>query len=109
MNYFEVIVDARTGTETIRPYTPDEIAAIEEQANPVPTAVTPRQFRLALNQLSLREAVEAAVAASDQDTKDTWEFATEVRRDNPELNAMAEALGLSPSQLDDIFILANTK
>lgn len=27
--YFEVIVDARTGEETIRPYTPEEIAALQ--------------------------------------------------------------------------------
>lgn len=29
MDYFEVIIDARTGKETVRPYTTEEIAAIE--------------------------------------------------------------------------------
>ena len=29
MDYFEVITDASTGNQTIRPYTPEEIAACE--------------------------------------------------------------------------------
>ena len=32
MNYFEVITDASTGNQTIRPYTPQEIAACEAAA-----------------------------------------------------------------------------
>lgn len=42
MEYFEVITDAITGEKTIRPYTAEEIAAIEARlaeppAPPVPT------------------------------------------------------------------------
>lgn len=73
------------------------------------TVATPRQFRLALNQLGLRAAVEAAVASADQDTKDTWEFATTVERTNPQLCAMASSLGLTEDQLDGLFTLAATK
>jgi hypothetical protein len=32
MNYFEVITDAQTGEQTIRPYTAEEIAATQAQA-----------------------------------------------------------------------------
>ena len=32
MDYFEVITNARTGEQTIRPYTAEEIAAVEAQA-----------------------------------------------------------------------------
>jgi hypothetical protein len=32
MDYFEVITDANTGNQTIRPYTPEEIAACEAAA-----------------------------------------------------------------------------
>ena len=32
MDYFEVITDAQTGEQTIRPYTAEEIAAVEAQA-----------------------------------------------------------------------------
>lgn len=34
MDYFEVIYDATTGEKTIRPYTAEEIAAIEKAAIP---------------------------------------------------------------------------
>jgi len=34
MEYFEVITDATTGEKTIRPYTAEEIAAIEKAAIP---------------------------------------------------------------------------
>jgi hypothetical protein len=77
------------------------------ETQPVPQTITPWQLRKALNQLGLRNAVEAAIAQADQDTKDGWEFATEFRRDDEMLNAMASALGISDSELDDIFRLAS--
>lgn len=73
---------------------------------PVPQSVTPWQMRRALNQLGLRSMVEAAVAAGDQDARDGWEFALEIRRDNPLLASMAQALGMTDVQLDDLFRLA---
>lgn len=33
-DYFEVITDARTGKETVRPYTAEEIAAVEAARKP---------------------------------------------------------------------------
>jgi len=74
----------------------------------VPQVITPWQLRKALNQFGLRAAVEAAVAQADQNTKDGWEFATEFRRDDAMLNAMAGALGMTSEQLDDLFHLAAT-
>lgn len=74
----------------------------------VPTSVTARQFRLALNQLSLRSAIDAAVAAADQNTKDTWEYSNVFERDNPMLLAMATALGKTTEEIDAVFILAST-
>lgn len=73
---------------------------------PVPQFVTPWQMRRALNQLGLRAMVEAAVAAGDQDSKDGWDYALEIRRDNPLLAGMAQALGMTGAQLDDLFRLA---
>lgn len=72
------------------------------------TTVTPRQIRQALTRAGLRATVEAAVAAADQDTKDWWEFATSIERNNSELIAMAAALGVSDVALDDLFHLAST-
>ncbi len=83
-------------------------AAQQEEAPPapVPDVVTPRQIRWALNAASLRATVEGAIAGADQNTKDAWEFSNEVRRDNPLLNGLAAALGMSSEQLDELFRLA---
>lgn len=82
-----------------------------EAADPAPVpeiAVTPRQFRLALNQLNLRAEVDAAVAAADQNTKDTWEYSTEVQRNNPMVAAMAAAMSKTDEEIDAVFALAAT-
>lgn len=84
----------------------DAWAAAQVTATPVPQSVTPWQMRRALNQLGLRAMVEAAVAAGDQDAKDGWDYALEIRRDNPLLAGMAQALGMTGAQLDDLFRLA---
>ena len=54
-------------------------ALLAAQRAAIPSA-TPRQIRQALTASGLRAAVEGAVAASDQDTKDWWEFAQRARR-----------------------------
>ena len=74
---------------------------------PIPS-MTPRQVRLVLTQAGLRAQVEAAVALADQDTKDTWEFSTVIDRSNPLLVAMATSLGMTETQLDELFILGST-
>lgn len=66
--------------------------------------LTPRQVRLVLTAYGLRSAVEAAVLAADQNTKDTWEFSTMIERSNPLLIAMAISLGITSAQLDQLFI-----
>lgn len=71
----------------------------------IPT-VSPRQIRQALTIVGLRASVEAAVAASDQDTKDWWEFATEFERNHIKVVAMINALGVSDQQADDLWLLA---
>ena len=75
--------------------------------NPPPRAapmqLTPRQMRLVLNALGMRQVVEDAVAASDQDTKDMWEFSSFFLRTDPVLLAMAAQLGVSDELLDEIF------
>jgi hypothetical protein len=84
------------------------ITGFERVATPSPSQVTPQQFRRALTRVGLRAAVEAAVATASQDMKDEWNFSTAILRNQPDLNAMATALGVSQSQLDDVFILAAT-
>jgi len=82
-----------------------EAKAIEaERKARVPQSVTPRQFRQALTRLGFRQIVESAVSASDQDTKDWYEFATEFVRTNEHIVAMASALGITEEQVDAVFI-----
>lgn len=79
----------------------------------VPATVSPRQIRQALNRVpfgagTLRQAVEAAVAGGDQDTRDWWEFATEFERQHPKVVAMGQGLGVSAADMDDLWILAGS-
>ncbi len=82
------------------PYTPPEPVPY------VPQSVTPWQLRRALNAAGLRQLVESAVAASNQDSRDAWDYALEFRRDNALLAAMATGLGVTAEQLDELFLAA---
>jgi len=79
----------------------------------VPDAVTMRQARLALLGVGLLDAVEPALAAIPDPVQRraaeiTWEYSAEVQRDNPLISALAAGLGLSPQQVDQLFIAAAT-
>jgi hypothetical protein len=74
----------------------------------VPHSITPLQARKALNAAGLRAAVEAAIAAGDQTTKDSWQYATEILRTDPLIVSLSGTLGLSSEQVDALFIQAST-
>lgn len=90
----------------------DEEAEIIREANkPVPlpvTQISPRQIRMALTQLGLRNQVEAAVVAGDQDMKDWYEFSTYFDRNHPQVLAMAAALNVDDQELDTLWALGAT-
>lgn len=76
---------------------------------PRPEAVvTPRQIRLALNAIGMRDAVETYVNGADQNTKDTWLYATQFERSHPMIAAAAAATGKTSADLDALFLLAST-
>ena len=81
-----------------------------ELVDPPPSVitVTPWQIRKALNQLGLRASVEAAVAASSQEVKDGWEFASEFRSDNELIAQLCSALGKTEGERVALFQLAAT-
>ena len=89
---------------------PDEVFSSDQPpaiAIPVDLApVSPRQIRQALTRVDLRAAVEAAIAAGDQDGKDWWEFATQFERPHPKVIDMGHALGQTDAQLDALWELA---
>lgn len=65
------------------------------------------QLKRALTAEGLRDAVEAAIAAADQDTKDMWQAAT-FRRLNPRIIALATEMGKTADDIDALFTLALT-
>jgi hypothetical protein len=73
----------------------------------VPTKITPRQCRLILMSQGLLAQVEEIIATQDEATRITWEYASEFRRDDPLLNALAKNLNLEPEQIDQFFIAAS--
>ena len=81
-------------------------------ADPLPPPVytcSPWQIRKALNNQSLRQAVEDAVAASeDYALKDGWEYATEFRSNDPFVVSMGAALGLDQAGVDNLIQYAST-
>ena len=83
---------------------------VDRSKLPRPVLVcSPWQIRKALNSQGLRQAVEDAVAASDNiAVKDGWEFATEFRSDDPFVTSMGASLGMSEEQTADLVRYAAT-
>ena len=86
----------------------DDSPAIE-----VPQVVTPRQMRVALimsgTSIASIEAMINALNEPDQSiVRTTWEYSTEFKRDNEILNSMAGSLGMTETDIDNLFILAAT-
>lgn len=74
----------------------------------VPRMVTMRQAKLALLQQGLLASVDSAINQAGDAAKIEWQHATEVKRDNALVTAVASQLNLTEQQLDDLFTLAST-
>lgn len=89
----------------VEPPEPDPVAPV------VPASVTMRQARLALLSAGLLDAVEAALDAMG-DTPEgkaariEWDYSSEVWRHKPFAQQLSAAMGLSDSQIDEMFIAA---
>ena len=79
---------------------------LREIPKEVPQAITPLQAKLQLHKLGLFDEVEA-LAANDRTSQIYWEYASIIERDNEILLSMAEQLGLTSEQLDNMFINAS--
>lgn len=77
-----------------------------------PKEVTMRQARLALLGAGKLVAVNAAIAAMPgapgEAARIEWEFSSTVKRQSVLIAQLAGGLGLTTSDLDDLFALANT-
>lgn len=98
----------------LTPYWQGEVLCVGEPdplpAPIVPNAVSPRQARLALLSIGKLSDVEQALASipgpQGEAARIDWEYATEVQRNSPLIDALAPALGLSSEQIDDLFRMA---
>jgi hypothetical protein len=78
--------------------------------NTLDMTATARGIRLAMNELGLRDEIEAFVATQSRDVRDSWEYTTEFKIDHPFIKAAQ--LGLVPPKTDEelfaLFALAQT-
>jgi hypothetical protein len=74
---------------------------------PVPDVISMRQARLVLLSEGLLAQVDATIAAMDEPARSAaqieWEYATELRRDNPLVVAMQASMNLTDEQVDAMF------
>lgn len=87
----------------------------EEEPEPtstaVPFSVSPRQIRMAMSMTpygegTLRDTIEATIAAASQEMQDWWNYSTSFERSHEHVNNVAAALGVSSEQVDALWILA---
>lgn len=83
---------------------------IDEYRPDVPSAVTARQARLALLGAGLLAAVESKLATipgpQGAAALIEWEYASEIQRQSPLIEALGPLLGLTSDQIDALFIAA---
>jgi hypothetical protein len=73
----------------------------------IPQSITPRQIRLQLSAIGMRQAVEDYVASASLEIKDWWEFSLAYERNAPLLVEAATGLEMTSEQLDQFFIEAS--
>lgn len=70
---------------------------------PVPQTITPLQARRALRAAGLLHAVSAWIGAQPDEVQEAWEYCVEVRRDSALIAGTQSALGLTSTQIDELF------
>lgn len=104
----KLIINLSNQTAEVAPLTEAEIAARVAAPQPVPASVTMRQMRLWLLQADKLTLVEAAILAIPdtalrQAAKIDWEYATIIERARPLTTSLAQAIGMTPAELDQAF------
>jgi len=66
------------------------------------------QIRLSLNNLGRRTAFENFIKNANQNLKDWWQYSSEFDRWDPFIQQIQTALGLTDTQMDNIWELAET-
>ena len=75
----------------------------------VPQTIPMWQARAALHTAGVFDMADRIIKESgDFALQSAWEYATELNRNSPSVVALGSALGLGPTQLDDLFLSAAT-
>lgn len=74
---------------------------------PVPQAVEPRKFRRALRIANLHADAMAYIATLSPEEQDDFEYAVEIRIDNPTVLGAVAALNKTQADLEALFVLAS--
>ncbi|MGO8023091.1 hypothetical protein [Rhizobium leguminosarum] len=74
-----------------------------QNAPPMVTSVSARQFRLMLRRSGLLDQVKAWVAQQDGETQDAFEYSGSFVKSSPMMMAGFEAMGFTPQQRDAFF------
>lgn len=100
-------IAVKRDAEGYRVYQRGDVVPASKSA-PVFPVLTGNQLCAALNSASLRAGVEAIIAdeSTDQTVKDFWQRTTAFRREHPVVNQLAQALGLTPEQVDTLWLQA---
>ena len=72
----------------------------------VPDEITKLQLVRALRDLGLWSAIKSALESADTDTKEDWDFATTIPRNDPLITPFTGSLGISEEETDAVFIAA---
>lgn len=90
-----------------------DAAVASHDPTEIPSTLTPRQLRLCLfNRGIAEEDVVAAINTLESPTKEQanigWEYALEFQREDTNLNTIANILGLTEADIDQIFLEGQT-
>lgn len=105
-------VNIQTGQVREVDLTQEEIEEILSRppVDTTPKSVTMRQARLALLRAgllqSVNNAIEAMTGPQGQAARIEWDYSNEVKRDQPLTIALAQAIGMTPEQMDALFVEA---
>lgn len=87
-------------------YIDGQLIEPESTPEPIPQSITPRQARLKLLEADLLDNLEGLIT-TNRAWQIEWEYATEVKRDSPLIDAVASEAGLTVEQIDQMFIEAS--
>ena len=100
-----VVIDGKKYQQyKVAPLSAEE--ALRKYKETVPSSITLRQAKLALHYNELLEIVNLAIADSgDVVLQIEWDNASVIQRDWTSLKTMADSLGITERELDELFIL----